>query len=974
MINQTASMTLFTAKAGILDHRQAYARGGRPMRSFVVGGIVFAVVGTFSFGAEPPKGRYYTIPIAKLEIIEGSLPPGSQAAALLAERRGALWNAGRLAFGFMQFRLDQPGEIEIVTENANIGSDWARVYVALQTRASGQLTGQCSYGIHGKPESSGTFRFRVPNDANTIRAADWFEYARASRVLAECAVPVRGNWPGAAWFRHRLQQVSTPESKQLAMLWKSNGSKPVPRASSYEPNWENTPALDFTSLLRDPTQLQRNRGDDYSELLSGGRAISENLQLDRQLNIRNADARTVPIAEIRGVTVREYDWQPQIRALRPDLDPLAAFIPADQHAVYFPSAAAAVAAMEELDRTGLAVFNLATTRGTDDRLVDRYRRQLGILSVELGKLLPPTMVSGIAVTGSDLYYDTGTDVAVLFACEQPEMVAKLLTASWPILKASSRDALESRETIADSVCRTLKTPDRTLCAIVAELPGAVLLTNSPAQVRRIADVRSGKLRSMSELPEYVYFRDRYRRGETGETGFALLTDAAIRRWCGPKWRIAHHRRLLTGSLLAAAHATHLSEMQSISEPRTVDDPRLGPITVSTRGVFNPALGSRLFQTPIAEVDLERVTKSEAQGYEQWRDSYQQNWSQFFDPIAVRFTVKPDRFGLDMTVMPLIERTRYKELLALSTGAKLPPNAGEPHPEALAHFVLGFNRNSEEFQKSVREFEGFVTGQDPNASIRSWIGDWMAVYADEDPLWDEFIKNGKGELNFWSQRGYQIPMALAVHVLDSAKHAYFLKTIRPMLGNGDAHSYRGVDYTSSSPIPVLKLYSVSLPDMWIVTPNERVLKRAIDRHFDRKEGKAATSPRFSWIGDSMAFTAKPDAMRYFGEFWSGSGNWQLRSASWANIPILNEWHNLNPNVDPVEFHEKWWGERLMCPAGGKYVWNATDGTMESTVLGHPRRPKEMGPIISPLLKSLRDVQMGVTFQMDGLRARVEVKRE
>jgi hypothetical protein len=729
--------------------------------------------------------------------------------------------------------------------------------------------------------------------------------------------------------------------------------------------------LDFASLLRDPAQLRRNRGDDYSELLSGGRAISENLQLDRQLNVRNADAAMVPLAELRGVTVREYDWQPHIRGLRPELDPLAALIPADQHAVYFPDAAAAVAAMKEFDRTGLAILYLAMTRGTDDRLIDRYRRQLGILSVELGRMLPPTLVSGIVVTGSDLYYDTGTDVAVLIDTKQPETVAKLITASWPIIKGTARDAIEHRETLSGVACRSLKTPDRAICAIVAELPGAVMLTNSPAQVRRIADVRSGKLRSMANLPEYVYFRDRYRRGDSDETGFALLTDAGIRRWCGPKWRIAHHRRLLTGSLLAAAHATHLSEMQSIAESRIVDYPGLGPITVSSRGIFTPSLGSRLFQAPISEVDIDRVTKSEAEGYEQWRDSYQQNWSQFFDPIAVRFSVKSDRLGLDMTVMPLIERTQYKELLALSTGAKLPPTAGDPHPEAIAHFVLGFNRNSGEFQKTVREFEGFLTGQDPNASVRGWLGDWMAVYADGDPLWAEFIKEGKGELGFWRQRGYQIPIALAVHVLDSAKHAYFLKSIRPMLGHGDAHSYRGVDYTSSSPIPGLKLCSASLADTWIVSPNERVLKRAIDRSLDRKEGKTVNAPKFTWLGDSMAFTAKPEAMRYLGELWSG--NWQMKSAAWANIPILNEWHKLNPKIDPVEFHEKWWGERLICPAGGKYVWNAADGTMESTVLGHPRRPKEATDIVSPLLKSLRDVQMGVTFQSDGLRARVEVKK-
>ena len=47
----------------------------------------------------------------------------------------------------------------------------------------------------------------------------------------------------------------------------------------------------------------------------------------------------------------------------------------------------------------------------------------------------------------------------------------------------------------------------------------------------------------------------------------------------------------------------------------------------------------------------------------------------------------------------------------------------------------------------------------------------------------------------------------------------------------------------------------------------------------------------------------------------------------------------PDRDPVAVHREVWGVTLVCPGGGKYVWNAKYGTMESTVYGHPgrRRP-------------------------------------
>ena len=485
----------------------------------------------------------------------------------------------------------------------------------------------------------------------------------------------------------------------------------------------------------------------------------------------------MPIDSLGGITIREFDWGPLTRGLRPTLDPLASVIPADQHAVFFPSVVATLNTMQELERAGLAVVQMATVTSTNDRIAHRYQRQLGILNPDLGRLLPPTLVTGVAMTGSDLYFDTGTDTAAIYATEQPEQVAKLLSASWGIIKTANPEAAESRESIAGVACRVLRSPDRVVSAYLAERPGLVILANSPVQIRRIVEVQSGKSPALAGSPEYVYFRDRYRRTDADESAFAILPDAAIRRWCGPKWRIAHHRRIMTGSALAAAQASHLVEMQSLKEPRSVDETGLGPITVSNHGVYSTSLGSRLFQTPIAEVDLDVVTKTEADAYRQWRDSYQQNWSRYFDPIAVRVAIKPDHIGVDLSVMPLIERSRYGELVSVSAGAKLPPTAGDPHPESLVHFVIGFNRQSESFQETIRQLDSFTTREDNSATVRSWVGDWLTLYADEDPLWDEFVKDGSN-YGFWEKKGVQIPIGIAIAVHDADKRAQFQKRCAP----------------------------------------------------------------------------------------------------------------------------------------------------------------------------------------------------
>jgi hypothetical protein len=73
------------------------------------------------------------------------------------------------------------------------------------------------------------------------------------------------------------------------------------------------------------------------------------------------------------------------------------------------------------------------------------------------------------------------------------------------------------------------------------------------------------------------------------------------------------------------------------------------------------------------------------------------------------------------------------------------------------------------------------------------------------------------------------------------------------------------------------------------------------------------------------------------------------------------------------HEALWGERLVCPAGGEYVWSEEWRTMESTVCGHPGRPgEEIGwpEVLAPILRA----RAGLTFELDGLRAILELKRD
>jgi hypothetical protein len=81
---------------------------------------------------------------------------------------------------------------------------------------------------------------------------------------------------------------------------------------------------------------------------------------------------------------------------------------------------------------------------------------------------------------------------------------------------------------------------------------------------------------------------------------------------------------------------------------------------------------------------------EADAYSRWRDGYQQTWSQVFDPIAVRFSMDSDRLSAEISVIPLIAGSEYRQLINLSAGARIAPNAGDRHPESLLHLARASN--------------------------------------------------------------------------------------------------------------------------------------------------------------------------------------------------------------------------------------------------------------------------------------------
>jgi hypothetical protein len=642
---------------------------------------------------------------------------------------------------------------------------------------------------------------------------------------------------------------------------------------------------------------------------------------------------------------------------------------------------------------------MAEPRSEDAQVSKRYQRQLGLSLSGLGRLLGPHVVQSVALTGSDPYFRIGTDVAVLFQAPNAAILEQLLLMQVALAAAGDPQAKPASGQVQGVHYQGYSTADRRISSYVARLDGAVVVTNSLDQLDRLARVHSGKAKSIAALPEFTFFRQRYRRGDAQETALVFLSDATIRRWCSPRGRIGDSRRTRVAAVLAELQAAQLDRLvRNKVQPGAIytdlEMPPAGELSLTPQGVRSSLYGSLEFMTPIGELPLDEVTRAEADSYQRWRDGYQRNWSWAFDPIALRLTFSAGRLAADLTVMPLIAGSEYREMLAVSRGAQLAPDAGDRH-DALAHLVLAINTKSPTFQ----QWGNFVTMMRQGLTL-GWLGSSVSVYLDDDPVWQEVAKLARDRVEsehveeLIEKKINQVPIAVRAEVSDGLKLALFLTSARafieqtaPGLLRWESLQYHDQPYvkvtSTENGRPMgfprnVSIYYAATGDSLLLTLNEPLLKRALDRQAGRQkqaqEGKKAAAPAQPWLGSNFAAEIDRKGMGLLAFLLGDEHRQAMQTQAWGNLPILNEWKRRYPDRDPLELHQRLFQARLLCPGGGKYVWNEKWQTMESTVYGHPGEPKP-GPAAPPALEALSRAAFGLSFEEhDGLRARVRLEKK
>src|SRR5947209_3703483 len=179
------------------------------------------------------------------------------------------------------------------------------------------------------------------------------------------------------------------------------------------------------------------------------------------------------------------------------------------------------------------------------------------------------------------------------------------------------------------------------------------------------------------------------RGAREEDGLVYLSDPFIRRLVGPVVKLTERRRVLCyNHLRMIGHAALLFRTEQSKRPGSLEDleragctpgvfgeghlscPDGGGYSLSRDGSFGVCShhGHAQSLTPCAEIPVARVSGEEADEYRAFLEEYNQYWRTYFDPIAVRIQVTPERYRLETIILPLIDNSIYSGL-ATALGGK-----------------------------------------------------------------------------------------------------------------------------------------------------------------------------------------------------------------------------------------------------------------------------------------------------------------
>lgn len=477
------------------------------------------------------------------------------------------------------------------------------------------------------------------------------------------------------------------------------------------------------SFLNQRGRLGRREGVDLFSTFTGALAIQESLQLDTMMGPEDRRARrddgqpvvpdekentAVKLASLTGPTIQSHPWEKMLAGRKADVGTLAKYVPEDFYFIEFQSAKKMMEALHASDLWSGHLFAQMMGSAQSVDLEKRLKTQLGIQGIPPA-LLDAVGLTGIGVTGSDLYLGDGSDITLLVQGEKLVALRQWLDAA--SAKQAGVNRTEGKYLDINYVHTT--NADRTVHFYAADpKPDLHVRSNSLPAFQKVLATIAGKndkgdtAKNLGESTEFAYIRTIMPRGAEDEDGLIYLSDPCIRRLLGPRVKLTQQRRLQAfNHLKMIERAALMFRSETGRAPKSFEElassgcapgvfgkdawacPSGGTYVLNDDGMSarSSIFGTTSQLTPLLEVPLEQVTAKEASDYQNFLREYSQYWRTFFDPIAVRMKVTPEQFRLETVVLPLIDNSIYTGL-SQAIGGKTVPMATVPRLPGTIHAV------------------------------------------------------------------------------------------------------------------------------------------------------------------------------------------------------------------------------------------------------------------------------------------------
>jgi len=668
------------------------------------------------------------------------------------------------------------------------------------------------------------------------------------KLAAQWRAELAGALPGTgAWRAFAQQRLASPAGKQ-------------------EP-----PRLRPGIREAGPSDLAR-----LMETTTGAAALQEAVQADRPLFLGAARKKAdIPMARLHGPELRRHPWAEMIAKLSPaPQEPMAAAAPAEFWYVRVSGITPLLSLIDHMEAWITPMAVALDSRSEDRKLAKRYEAELGLARGPLTAALGPSVVSEIALVGSDPYVREGTDVTVVFRVKSRGAFDAAMSAALGSYASAHGGMSTSVQQQGGIELRLAKSADGAVRQYRATSGDLEVVSNSAGAARRVIDTIAGKHAKLSEEPDFRYMlaRDATVRNDV----LAFASDKFVAEVIGPRQKIQEARRQIALSELSVpGYAALLHGWMTGRAPESTEELlKAGllrkeelkhttgqPIAWKPGDAATSAWGRpERLESLIDLPSPDKVTDDEKTAYEFFARSYENDWKSFIDPVALRMVIEAASVSAELRALPLIQDSEYREFIQLVGDARVQA----PALQSGARVVVGIGQGAD-VRREMSTLVGRSTGHDMKLD---WLGDWGMIGVIDRPALASAFAHIAGDIsqrppNEAEQKALRerddfevagaVPVYAALGVKSTTGAALTIAALRKIAEDSLPGMVTWGESSKHRDVPIVRiavqekrgrmgggfaLYYTLQPEVLYVALQEGALRALIDAHLEgRGPGKA-----------------------------------------------------------------------------------------------------------------------------------------